>query len=140
MTFDEVLAQVIALLQRERRVSYRALKRRFDLDDEYLEDLKAELIHAKKLASDEDGTVIVWLDQEEAAKRENGEKENKGLASSVQSLESKDPSPASSPRTLDARLSDSRPDAAERRQLTVMFCDLVGSTALSARTRSRRLA
>jgi class 3 adenylate cyclase len=25
------------------------------------------------------------------------------------------------------------PDAAERRQLTVMFCDLVGSTALSAR-------
>src|SRR5262245_47590441 len=26
-----------------------------------------------------------------------------------------------------------RPNAAERRQLTVMFCDLVGSTALSAR-------
>src|SRR5271154_3623686 len=25
------------------------------------------------------------------------------------------------------------PDAAERRQLTVMFCDLVGSTAMSAR-------
>ncbi|MBI3248069.1 MAG: AAA family ATPase [Deltaproteobacteria bacterium] len=30
------------------------------------------------------------------------------------------------------RLRDTRPDAAERRQLTVMFCDLVGSTALSA--------
>ena len=29
MTFDELLAQVIALLQREERVSYRALKRRF---------------------------------------------------------------------------------------------------------------
>ena len=29
---------------------------------------------------------------------------------------------------------------AERRQLTVMFCDLVGSTALSAATRSRRMA
>ena len=40
MTFDEMLAQVLALLQREQRVSYRALKRRFDLDDEYLEDLK----------------------------------------------------------------------------------------------------
>ena len=38
MTFDEVLAQVLELLQRERRVSYRALKRRFDLDDEYLAD------------------------------------------------------------------------------------------------------
>jgi hypothetical protein len=29
------------------------LKRRFALDDEYLEDLKAEIIHAKKLAVDE---------------------------------------------------------------------------------------
>jgi len=55
MTFDEILAQVIALLQREERVSYRALKRRFTLDDEYLEDVKAELIQAKRLARDENG-------------------------------------------------------------------------------------
>ena len=41
MTFDEVLARVLELLQRETRISYRALKRRFDLDDAYLEDLKA---------------------------------------------------------------------------------------------------
>jgi hypothetical protein len=40
MTFDEVLAQVQELLQREKRLSYRGLKRRFALDDEYLEDLK----------------------------------------------------------------------------------------------------
>ena len=40
MTFDEVLAQVQDLLQQEKRVSYRGLKRRFALDDEYLEDLK----------------------------------------------------------------------------------------------------
>ncbi len=33
MTFDEILAHILALLQREQRVSYRALKRRFDLDD-----------------------------------------------------------------------------------------------------------
>ena len=37
-----------------------------------------------------------------------------------------------SPQTLDSRPRDSRLAAAERRQLTVMFCDLVGSTALSA--------
>ena len=37
-----------------------ALKRRFALDDEYLEDLKAELIQAKKLAVDEEGAVLVW--------------------------------------------------------------------------------
>ena len=40
MTFQEVLAQVIAWLQREQRVSYRALKRQLELDDDYLEDLK----------------------------------------------------------------------------------------------------
>ena len=39
MTFDEILGQVLQLLQRQGRVSYRALKRRFTLDDEYLEDL-----------------------------------------------------------------------------------------------------
>ena len=54
MTFDEVLARVLELLQRETRVSYRALKRRFDLDDAYLEDLKAEIVDAKRLAVDED--------------------------------------------------------------------------------------
>jgi hypothetical protein len=41
MTFQEVLAQVIAWLQREQRVSYRALKRQLALDDDYLEDLFA---------------------------------------------------------------------------------------------------
>ena len=60
MTFQEVLAQVIAWLQREQRVSYRALKRQLELDDDYLEDLKDELIYAKKLAVDEDGRVLVW--------------------------------------------------------------------------------
>ncbi|MBI3330038.1 MAG: tetratricopeptide repeat protein [Nitrospinae bacterium] len=60
MTFDEILAHVRELLQREGRVSYRALKRRFGLDDEYLEDLKAEIIDAQRLASDEDGKVLVW--------------------------------------------------------------------------------
>ena len=55
MTFDEVLAQVRELLEREGRVSYRALKRRFSLDDDYLEDLKDELIYAKRLAVDEAG-------------------------------------------------------------------------------------
>lgn len=58
--FDEILAQMLDLLQREGRVLYRALKRRFELDDDYLEDLKAELIDAKHLAMDEDGKVLVW--------------------------------------------------------------------------------
>ena len=60
MQFYEVLAQVIELLQRQGRVSYRALKRQFDLDNDYLEDLKTEIIKAKRLAVDEDGDVLVW--------------------------------------------------------------------------------
>lgn len=60
MTFDEILAQVLALLQREGRLSYRALKRRFNVGDDYLEGLKDELIEAKRVAIDEGGKVLVW--------------------------------------------------------------------------------
>src|SRR5215831_12696373 len=60
MDYDAVLAQVLTLLQQEQRVAYRVLKRRLQLDDEILEDLKDDLIYAKKLAVDEDGRVLVW--------------------------------------------------------------------------------
>ena len=59
MTFEEVLTQAIAMLQRLGRVSYRALKRQFALDDAFLEDLKYELTEAQQLAVDHDGTVLV---------------------------------------------------------------------------------
>ncbi|HKA53112.1 MAG TPA: adenylate/guanylate cyclase domain-containing protein, partial [Candidatus Binatia bacterium] len=118
MTFDEVLEQVRELLQSRGRVAYRALKRRFALDDEYLEDLKAELIKAEGVAADEDGEVLVWVGKE----REK-EPENRGTGESE-----KKQTPAS-----DARLPtlDPKREAGERRQLTVMFCDVVGSTVLS---------
>src|SRR5436190_21049761 len=60
MTFDELLAQVVELLRRQGRVSYGALKRRFSLDDAYLDDLKTELIEAQRLAVDEQGRILVW--------------------------------------------------------------------------------
>ena len=60
MDYDAVLAQVLALLQQEQRVAYRILKRRFQLDDETLEDLKDDLIYAKKLAVDEDGSCLLY--------------------------------------------------------------------------------
>jgi hypothetical protein len=49
MTFDDILAQVLDLLQREGRVSYRALKLRFDINDDYIEGIKDELIYAKQV-------------------------------------------------------------------------------------------
>src|SRR5262252_4644344 len=61
MTFDDILAQVLALLQREQRLSYRALQRRFALEEADLEALKDELIYAKRLAVDEGNRVLVWV-------------------------------------------------------------------------------
>src|SRR5215510_6512163 len=60
MTFEEILDQAIAILQRRGRLTYGALKRQFQLDDAYLEDLKAELIEGQRLATDEEGRVLVW--------------------------------------------------------------------------------
>jgi hypothetical protein len=74
MTVEELITEVMAVLQREGRISYRILKRRFNLDDEYLEDLKAELIDAKRVAVDEDGKVLVWVGnaEEDKGKRIKG--------------------------------------------------------------------
>ena len=60
MTFEELLDQAIVLLQRRGRVTYRTLKRQFQLDDDVLEDLKEELIYGQRLAVDEDSRVLVW--------------------------------------------------------------------------------
>ena len=60
MTFEEILDQAIAMLQRRRRLTYGTLKRQFELDDAALEDLKAELIEGQRVAVDEDGRVLVW--------------------------------------------------------------------------------
>jgi 3-deoxy-D-arabino-heptulosonate 7-phosphate (DAHP) synthase len=56
-----VLDEVVALLRTHERVTYRALKLQFHLDDEQLETLKEELIDAKRVAVDEDGKVLVWV-------------------------------------------------------------------------------
>jgi hypothetical protein len=60
MTFEEILDQAMAMLQRRGRLTYSTLKRQFQLDDAALEDLKDELIYGQRLAVDEDGRVLVW--------------------------------------------------------------------------------
>ena len=59
MSFYSVVDQAIALLRQRGRVTYRALKRQFALDDDALEDLKEELMYGQRLAADEDGRVLV---------------------------------------------------------------------------------
>ena len=46
MKFSEIVEQASGLLQRKGKVTYGALKREFDLDDEALNDLKEELLFA----------------------------------------------------------------------------------------------
>src|SRR5262252_9489268 len=55
MSFEEILEQALAILQRRGRVSYRALQRQFALDDAYLEDVKAELLYAYPQVADDEG-------------------------------------------------------------------------------------
>ena len=67
MTFEEILDQAMALLQRRGRVTYRMLKVQFQLGDEQLEALKEELIYGQQLAVDEEGKVLVWAKRAAAA-------------------------------------------------------------------------
>ena len=60
MTFEEILDQAIAMLQRRGRLTYGTLRLQFGLNDEQLAVLKEELIDAQRLAVDERGTVLVW--------------------------------------------------------------------------------
>src|SRR5207244_12119182 len=60
MTFEEILDQAMAMLQRRGRLTYGTLKRQFQLDDAALDDLKNELIEGQRLAVDERGNVLVW--------------------------------------------------------------------------------
>ena len=108
MKFSDIVDQARALLQRKGRISYRALKMEFELDDEQLDVLKEELIDIQELAVDKDSKMLVW------------------------SGDGVDP-PASIPQAQPPARPAVQPTApeGERRQLTVMFCDLVGSTALS---------
>jgi class 3 adenylate cyclase/predicted ATPase len=59
MTFDAILDQAIEMLRRHGRVTYRALKRQFSLDDEYLEDLKDAILFVYPVV-DADGRGLVW--------------------------------------------------------------------------------
>ncbi len=101
--FHAVLPVLTALLQRESRITYQMLKDIFAFDDILLDELRRELIF-KRQAMDERGEGLVWTDGRPTARSDLA-----GVA-----------------------LEPARQAAeAERRHLTVMFCDLVGSTDLS---------
>ncbi|HXL19049.1 MAG TPA: adenylate/guanylate cyclase domain-containing protein, partial [Streptosporangiaceae bacterium] len=120
MTFEEILDQALAMLQRRGRVTYSALKRQFNLDDAFLEDLKEELLYGQRLVTEEDGRVLVWIG---------------GASPPCTSVDLAAPHQESADSGLHQRGASAPigagPSDAERRQLTVLFCDLVDSTALA---------
>jgi class 3 adenylate cyclase len=123
MDYEAILAQVVALLQQEKRVAYRVLKRRLQLDDDLLEDLKDDLIRAKQLAMDEEGKVLVWVADANATP-----------AAGATSSRSDQPPTTEADQVADVAspAATLRSSEAERRQLTVLFCDLVDSTVLAS--------
>jgi class 3 adenylate cyclase len=124
MDFYEVLAKIVDILQREGRTSYRALKRQFDLDDEYLEDLKVELIEVKQCAVDQDSKMLIWTGSTESAQLPTPAP-SPSETTQPPTIQQDQPTQVKPPPT------ESRTPEAERRQLTVMFCDLADSTKLS---------
>jgi len=109
--FSEIIDQASALLRRKGRITYRALQLEFGLDETQLDVLKEELIDGQQVAVDEGSKVLVWTGtpQEQPADHEE---------------------PTTREAPTPPLAAHSTPEA-ERRQLTVMFCDLVGSTHLS---------
>src|SRR5438093_2825097 len=118
MTFEEILDQAIAMLQRRGRRTYGTLKRQFQLDDAALEDLKNELIEGQRLALDERGNVLVWTGAEIAPPHP-----------SAFPTSSQDRAPlAYTPSYLAEKILTSRSALeGERKQVTVLFADLKGS-------------
>ncbi len=111
MSFLDTVARAKTYLREHDRVSLRGLKREFDLDDNALEELIEELVDVQRVALRE-GVVLSWI----------------GSPSPQASATVEAPEPA--PEVQSERLASV---GAERRQLTMMFCDLVGSTDLSQR-------
>src|SRR5215510_3183908 len=123
MDFYTILDQVIDLLRQRQRVTYRALQRQFGFDDTYLEDLKAELIDAQRLAADEEGKVLVWTG-------------DTGLTAQTSSpsatTQERAPLTYTPPYLAEKILTSRSALEGERKLITVLFADLKGSMEVLA--------
>jgi class 3 adenylate cyclase/pimeloyl-ACP methyl ester carboxylesterase len=119
MTFEEILDQALAMLQRRGRVTYRTLKRQFHLDDNAVEDLKAELIEAQRVAVDENGKVLVWTGGVGMPPAPNTEPEHTPRGYTPAHLAEK-------------ILTSKSALEGERKHVTVLFADMKGSMELLA--------
>jgi class 3 adenylate cyclase/predicted ATPase len=136
--FHAILPVLTGLLQREGRVTYGTLKQVFSLDEGLLGNLREELIF-KGLAQDQDGKGLVWTGKAQpfaphAAPTRSSATSETTPATPAVTADSTRPIPdiITAHDEHRALLDTSRTSPeAERRQLTVMFCDIADSTILS---------
>ena len=119
MTFNEVLSQTVAMLHQHGRVSYRALKRQFAIDDDYLADLTDAMLFAHPQVSDEEGRGLVWT----------GEASTVPLGTDAAPRE-QTPLTYTPPHLAEKILTSRSALEGERKQVTVLFADLKDSTEL----------
>src|SRR5262249_31477345 len=123
MNFEEILDHATAMLQRRGRVTYRTLQLQFQLDDAHLAALKDELLYSQPHVVDDAGRGLVWTGDTDMPSTLSPSPPLPGPAERPHAQTLPGAPPPVAPRAVDA----------ERRQLTVMFCDLVESTALATR-------
>jgi class 3 adenylate cyclase/tetratricopeptide (TPR) repeat protein len=121
MTFEEMLDHAMAMLQRRGRVTYRALKLQFRLDDDHLEALKDEILYANPDVVDDDGRGLVWTKAARPAPTPGS------LPASDQGRAPRSYTP---PYLADKILTSKSALEGERKQVTVLFADLKGSMEL----------
>ena len=139
MDFYEVLDQVIDLLRSRGRISYRALRRQFGLDYEYIEDLKVEIIKSQRLAVDEDGEVLVWTGETGAALEPLPASPPALAAVPPASEQAQEPLSYTPKHLADKILTSRSALEGERKQVTVFFCDIANSTPLAERLGPERM-
>ncbi len=127
MTFEEVVDQALAMLQRRVRVTYRMLQRHFQLEDAALEDLKEELIYGQRVAVDEDERVLVWVGEHTAATPSTSVR-----VPAPDDGQARTPRSYTPPHLVDKILTSRSDLEGERKQVTVLFADLKGSMELLA--------
>jgi class 3 adenylate cyclase len=136
-----LLPAVMAWLRQEGRVTYHAITDVFGIDDTVLEALRDELTF-KQLARDEDGKGLVWTGETQPMTPPTVSMPRFPAAAetTIVTAPAASSRPTATPEALSADLPQDEPivselthraPEAERRHLTVMFCDLADSTKLA---------
>jgi class 3 adenylate cyclase/predicted ATPase len=121
VTFDEVLGQALEMLRRRGRMSYRALKAQFQLDDDLLDLLRDEIVEVHQLARDQEGKMLVWT----------GDTASPVVPPAAPAPDhGRDPLTYTPPYLAEKILTSRSALEGERKQVTVLFADIKDSTEL----------